>query len=183
VLTFSINSNGTIGANIGSALSLNLAGGKPAQIAIDNTGGWVFVGDATTGQISVFSVLSNGTLAFNFSTTTIGTQAAGLAFALTPSGGTFLYAANPDTGSVSIYSFAGGVLTAGLPLTGFGTPTGLAVDNPSDAANLFVTDAGNGTITELSINSTTGALTTSGSSPTENPANSASAPMFVATNG
>ncbi len=99
----------------------------------------------------------------------------------TTSGGTFLYVANPSQDLVTTFSFntATGVLALFATTAGFSTPTGLAVDNPSSATTLFVTNNGAGTVTTLTIAST-GALTAINSFSTENPANGGSGPEYIA---
>jgi 6-phosphogluconolactonase (cycloisomerase 2 family) len=181
VSAFAINSDGTLGTLLSSTLTLGIAGGKPSQIAMDTTGSWVFVADATSGVVSVFQILSNGALtpSTNPLTSTPGAGAAGLAFAVTPDGNAFLYVATPNLNAVQIYIFSAGALTFSISATGFSSPTGLAVDNASDAANLFATNGANGTVTGLSIDPTVGALTSVGTSATENPANGASSPQFI----
>ncbi|MGH7839142.1 MAG: hypothetical protein ACREQC_15120, partial [Candidatus Binataceae bacterium] len=147
VLIFAINSDGTLASRPNSVFSLGIAGGNPAQIAMDNSGVWVFVGDATNGVVSVFQVSGSG-LVSHFQTLATGARVAGLAYAVTPGGNAFLYVANPTANTLTIYSFniVTGVLTFSAAASGFVTPTGLAVDNASSAANLFVTNAGNGTV-------------------------------------
>jgi 6-phosphogluconolactonase (cycloisomerase 2 family) len=184
VVAFPINSDGTLGTALSRTLSLGIAGGNPAQITIDTTGAWVFVGDATSGVVSVFQILPSGALAFFSQTSPLGAAAAGLVFAITSAGNAFLFVATPSLSSVTTYSFSAGFLST-LPVTttGFLSPTGLAVDNASSAADLFVTNAGNGTVSGLSIDPSVGSLTQVGSSATENPANSASSPQFILVNG
>jgi len=179
VSAFAINSGGTLGALLSRTLTLGIAGGNPAQITIDTTDSWVFVADATSGVVSVFAIQGNGSLVLNSQTTTPGAAAAGLVFAVTPDGAAFLYVATPSTNAVQIYTFASGFLTFSATATGFASPTGLAVDNALSAADLFVTNAANGTVTGLGIDSISGALTSVGSSATESPANAASSPQFI----
>ncbi|HLW70533.1 MAG TPA: beta-propeller fold lactonase family protein [Candidatus Binataceae bacterium] len=179
VSAFAINTDGTLGTLLSSTLTLGIAGGKPAQITMDTTGSWVFVADATSGVVSVFAIQSNGSLLLNSQTTALGVAAAGLVFAVTPNGNAFLYVATPSLNAVQIYAFAAGILTFSTSATGFAAPIGLAVDNALSAANLFVTNSGSGTVTGLSIDSTTGLLASVGSSATENPSNGASSPQFI----
>lgn len=134
-------------------------------------------------MVSVFQIQTSGALTLFSQTTPPGGGAAGLAFAVTPDGNAFLYVATPILNAVQIYAFASGGLTFSASATGFASPTGLAVDNVSDAGNLFVTNAANGTVTGLSIDPTVGALTSVGTSATESPANASSSPQFILVTG
>lgn len=184
VLTYAINGDGTL--NFTSEVpSLGVSGGasNPAQIAIDPTGTWVFVTDATNGVVSVFQVQGNG-LALISLTTATSSPATGLVYATTTSA-SFLFVANPNANTVTTYLFntTTGVLTPTATTTGFNGPAGLAVDNPSSAGFLFVTNQSNGTVSGFSIDPASGALTSAGNSNTENPANSGSSPQFIVVTG
>lgn len=178
VLTFTITSTGALATG---PSSVPTGGSNPGQIIMDSSSSWIFVADATNGLVSVFQILGSGALSLS---ATIGTggPAGGMAFADTPLGTTLLFVANPSLNSVASFSFntVTGILATLAVTTGFSTPTGLAVDNPASATTLFVTNNGNGTVATFSIDSATGALTAIGSFATENPANSGSAPEFIA---
>jgi 6-phosphogluconolactonase (cycloisomerase 2 family) len=180
ILTFSINTDGTLASGPSSVA----AGGNPAQITMDTSGVWVFVGDATSGVISVLKV-SGGSLAPIFQTLASGSPAGGLVFALTTPTTAFLYVANPNLSTITIYSFnrVTGVLTFSATVTGLSTPNGLAVDSASSATALFAANTADGTISGFGINSSTGGLTAPASSATENPANNGSSPEFIAVKG
>jgi 6-phosphogluconolactonase len=164
------------------ASTVATGGADPGPIAAFSvTGGstWVAVADATTGVVSLFQV--QGSKLSLSGTVGTGSGAAGLVFAQTSSGLTFLYVANPSADSVTSFSFntTTGVLALLAVTPGLRGPTGLAVDNPSAATTLFAVNNTNGTVSTFSLDPTTGQLTAINSFATESPANSASAPEFV----
>jgi 6-phosphogluconolactonase (cycloisomerase 2 family) len=180
VLTFAINSDGTLASGPSSVA----AGGSPSQITMDTSGLWVFVGDATSGVISVLQVMGSS-VKLAFQTLGTGSPAGGLVFALPTPTTAFLYVANPNPSTISIYPFntVNGVLSLPAIVSGLSTPNGLAVDSPSSATALFAANTADGTISGFTISSFNGGLTFVGSSATENPANNGSSPQFIAVNG
>jgi 6-phosphogluconolactonase (cycloisomerase 2 family) len=176
-LTYSAN-NGLLSL----ASSVATGGANPGQLAAFSvTGGstWVAVADATSGVVSLFQV--QGSALSLFGTVGTGSGAAGLVFAQTSSGLTFLYVANSLADTVTSFSFntTTGVLALLAVTTGLSGPTGLAVDNPSAATRFFAANNTNGTVSTFSLDPTTGQLTAINSFAIESPANSASAPEFV----
>jgi 6-phosphogluconolactonase (cycloisomerase 2 family) len=91
-----------------------------------------------------------------------GTAAGGLAITQPPSGtGEFLYVANQEAGSISIYivSPSNGLLSGPMQATqaSLGGPTSITID--STGSFLYVTNQNSNTITQFTISSNSGALT------------------------
>src|SRR5579863_3788955 len=185
VLSYAINADGTLATPPSSVPSLGVVtASTPGPMVMDAANGnFVFVSDTVQGIVSVFST-SGGPLSFVSRTLPTNSAQAGIVY-VAVGGNTFLYSANqsPLVNSVSVSSFNTvlGVLTllAASPFgSGLNMPTGLASD-PSGQF-LYVTNQGNGTVTQFTIDSTTGALSAPASVNTENPANANSAPLFIA---
>ena len=181
VLSFKINTNGLLASGPASTASL----GVPNQILIDPTGTFVFVSDGSAGKVSLLQVSGSGLNFINsVPTSAPGTAEAGLAYLATGSS-KFIYCADQAANSVSVFLFDAVAqtltLTSASPAGAVNAPIGLAVDPAG--ANLYVANSGDGTITQLTINSTTGALSNAVSFATENPANAGSAPDFVLVTG
>jgi 6-phosphogluconolactonase (cycloisomerase 2 family) len=179
VLTYTIGGGGLLAL----ASSVPTGGTNPNQIAaVSASNGltWVFVGDSTSGVVTVFQV--QGTALALVGTVGTGVGTAGLAFGTTSTGLSFLYVANPSTNSVASFSFnlTTGVLAPFATTTGFNPPTGLAVDNPASASTLFVVNNGAGSVTTLPISAQSGGLGTANTFATENPANASSKSEYVA---
>jgi 6-phosphogluconolactonase (cycloisomerase 2 family) len=93
--------------------------------------------------------------------------------------GNYLYTANPKSNSISIFPITSTGLSTPTVFTGstiasseesiFDCPISIAIEKTGQYA--YVANNCNGTISELAIDSTTGALTSIGSINTENPAN------------
>jgi 6-phosphogluconolactonase len=180
VLSYAINTDGSLAVPPKSLPSLGFVGAStPGPMIIDPTRAFVFVSDVAQGVVSVFST-SGGPLKYVSSKTTsaAGTPALGLAY-VTTRGGNFLYVANQNAGSITVFQFnsAAGTLAVVNAVNGLNQPTGLAID-PSGSF-LYSANQGDGTIAEFSLNQTTGALTSIGSVNSENPANPSSSPEFV----
>lgn len=183
VWTFAINADGTLAAGPSSTPSLGLPIGKPSTpgpIIIEPTQTFVFVGDAS-GNVSVLQVSGAGLAFIMAAPTSAGSAAAGLAYA-TIGGINYLYCADPAANSVSVFIFNSltGILTlrssspVGSPLV---QPTGLATD--SAASFLYVTNAGNGTVTQFTISTVDGSLSNPVNVATQNPSNASSAPNSI----
>jgi 6-phosphogluconolactonase (cycloisomerase 2 family) len=182
MLSYAINSDGTLAVPPASIASVSVGTGTPGPMAIDPTRQFVFVSDITQGVVSVFRA-SGGALTFVSSapTSAPGTPAMGLAYVTTPSNN-FVYVANQTAvpNSVSIFSFnstLGSLTLIGAVTTG-SKPTGVVAD-PSGSF-LYVTNQGDATVTQFTINPTSGGLTSPVTVNTENPANSSSGPLFIA---
>lgn len=183
VLSYAINGDGTLATPPSSVSSLGVVtASTPGPMAFDSAQAFVFVSDTTQGIVSVFST-SGGALSFVSRTLPTNSSQVGLVYAVTNTGATLLYAANQAANSVSVFSFNTvlGVLTllgASPQGSGLSLPTGLAAD--PTAQFLYATNQGNGTVTQFTIDQTTGALSSATSVSTENPANAQSAPLFMA---
>ncbi|HZP45766.1 MAG TPA: beta-propeller fold lactonase family protein [Candidatus Binataceae bacterium] len=191
VWTYSISSlDGTLLAGPSATPSLGGAIGSPAvpgQLVLDSTGTFVFVGDAS-GNIASFEA-SGTTLAFLAKTATgAGTNVApaGLAFASDIGGNDYLYCANPSANSISVLlwnpttlSLTASSITTSAALS---SPTGVALSTSTGTDYLYVTNAGNGTVTQFTINTANGALTETNTFAIQSPANSASQPMTILIN-
>jgi 6-phosphogluconolactonase len=167
IVSFPINPDGTLAA--GTATSLG-SGTTPGPVIMDPTGKYVYVTDESVGAV-YFLTVGTGVLTFAagpYQSSSAGEG--GLALATNTTSGTlfpsFLYVANQMSSPPSISLFL--VNTDGslsTPPTVFpdttlallNLPTGLVVD-PTNAY-LYVANQGNGTVTQLSITTVTGALT------------------------
>jgi 6-phosphogluconolactonase (cycloisomerase 2 family) len=183
VLSYPIHADGTLATPPGSVPSLGVVtASTPGPMIIDASNGpFVFVSDTTQGIVSVFKT-SGGALSFVSRTLPTTSAQAGLVYVTTPNSNTFLYSANQLVNSVSVSSFntiLGTLTPLGVsPLvSGLDQPTGLATDPLGQF--LYVTNQGNGTVTQFTIDATTGALSSPVSFDTENPANANSAPRFI----
>ncbi len=183
VLTFKINSNGTLASGPSSTPSLGVIGGpaSPNQILIDPSHTWVFVSDGAAGVVSLFKVNGNGLTfikSYATSATTPNLTEAGLAY-VKKGANIFIYCADQTADSVSVFLFTPALpsltLTGTSPVASVNTPVGLA---PA-GNNLYVTNNGTGTITGFDINTASGALTNPTSVATESPGNPLSAPEAI----
>lgn len=189
VLSYAINADGTLATPPSSVPSLGVVtASTPGPMIIDaRNGTFAFVSDTKQGIISVFTT-SGGALSFVSRTLPTNSAQAGLVYVTTPNSDTFLYSANqsPLQNSVSVFSFntvLGALTLLGVsPLgSGLDLPTGLATDPRGEF--LYVTNQGNGTVTQFRIDATTGALSSPVTVDTENPPNAGSAPLFIAITG
>ena len=148
------------------------AGLIPQSVAVDPTGGFLYVtnetyGSSDDGSVSAYAINpSNGALTqVNGSPFATGIQPAGIA--ITPSGA-FAYVANNSSHSVSGYAIAGdGSLTPlyGSPYNVGQFPVDIAID--PTGAFLYVTNSVSGTVSAFTINYATGALSEINGSPYE----------------
>lgn len=186
LLSYAIKADGTLATPPSSVPSLGVVtASTPGPMIINASNGiFVFVGDTVQGIVSVFTT-SGGALSFVSRTLPTNSAQAGLVYVTTPDSNTFLYSANqsPLINSVSVSSFntiLGTLTLLGVsPLgSGLNLPTGLAADPLGQF--LYVTNQGNGTVTQFTIDATAGALSLPVIVNTENPANANSAPLFIA---
>ena len=158
----------TIDSAIGSlheVLPRTATGLTPVALTMDTAGDFLYALNEVSGSISVYSINSGtGTL------TAVGgspfaTFPNSIAFAITPSA-KFLYVLNTNLASVFAYTITSGVLApvSNVPVQVGNGPLAIAVD-PSEAF-VYVCNSADNTVSVLSINSTTGALTLLGSYPT-----------------
>jgi 6-phosphogluconolactonase len=159
-VSFPIGSTGTLSAGTATALG---AGATPGPAVIDPLGDFVYVSDQKFGVV-YFLTVGTGVLtlgALPYTSSTAGE--AGIAIAQTTQGNEFLFVANQMAPPASISVFlvnVGGTLTftALFPDASLNQPTGLIVD--PTGSFLYVANQGNGTISQFSINATSGSLGT-----------------------
>jgi 6-phosphogluconolactonase (cycloisomerase 2 family) len=123
--------------------------------------GLAYVGSGATSNpnVSLYGIEPNGTLTLVNSAVASGIVPAGMAFANLGSAGRFLYMTNPNTNGVAQYAIAAdGTLNPLTPATAptGSIPEGIVVD-PSNRY-VYVTNQGDGTVSELTINSSNGTL-------------------------
>jgi 6-phosphogluconolactonase len=151
----------TIDGTLGSLLEVQPrtpAGLVPVSLAMDSGGTLLFALNRVSGNISVYSIDSGSGALTSIAGSPFPTFSNPNAFALTPSG-KYLYVLNGNLGAVFAYTNASGVLTAlpGLPVPVGNGPIAITVD-PAETF-VYVANAVDNTVSILSINSKTGALT------------------------
>ena len=180
VFTYTINTNtGAIAQSGAGAPSLGLFTGSPGLMAISDDGDFLFVTDVATGVVSSFAI-DGGGLVFGgtFSTGALGNEPIGI-LDLPRFANEYLFTANQTGNSISEFTNSAGVLTSVGALPGIAGATGLAAD--PDAANVYVTNLNDGTVTQLAVNGPCGqVLCEVQDYNTQSPANPNSAPSFVA---
>ena len=179
VMSFSIQPGGAL-VLVSSVPSLGPSRGlgEPRGIAVDPTGAFVYATDIAGGVVSVFAVAAGNTLVFSGSylTAAVTNQPFDLALANTPAG-LFLYTANDGTNTVSDFIVTSGLLSLQGGVSGLSTPQGIAAD--PNGSFVYVANSSSGQILGYSVG-IGGALSSIGAFNTENPANPASAPAFLA---
>ncbi len=151
----------TVNSTLGSLLEVlprTPAGLTPAALAMDSGGTLLFALNRVSSSISVYSINSGNGALTPVSGSPFPTFSNPFAFALTPSG-KFLYVLNSDVSAVFAYTVTSGVLkaVAGLPVQVGNGPLAIAVD-PAETF-VYVANSVDNTVSVLSINSSTGALT------------------------
>ena len=155
----------TIDSAIGSlqeVLPRTPTGLTPVSLTMDKGGNFLFVLNEVSGSISVFSINSGSGALTAVAGSPFATFVNSTAFAISPSA-KFLYVLNPNLTAVFAYTINSGVLqpVAGLPVQVGNGPLAIAVD-PAETF-VYVANSVDNTVSVLSINSTTGALTLLGS--------------------
>jgi 6-phosphogluconolactonase len=155
----------TIDSAIGSlkeVLPRIATGLTPVSLLMDSGGNFLFALNELSGNISVYSINSGTGALTAVGGSPFATFPNPVAFALSPSA-KFLYVLNANLASVFAYTVKSGVLqpVAGLPVQVGNGPLGLTVD-PAETF-VYVANSTDNTVSVLSINSTTGALTLLGS--------------------
>lgn len=164
IISFPIKSAGVLAD--GKTTLLNPAQGSsavPGPVIMNSAKTFVYVTDQSNGLVYFLKVGAGALTLVNSYASTDNGGSVGLATATTSSGLSFLYVANQTANPPSISAFVvneDGTLTALEPPQYFDAslsqPTGVAVD-PSGTF-LYVANQGNGTISQFTISSTTGAL-------------------------
>jgi len=167
VSQFTINfSNGALTGALSADGAQVAAGMGPRALAVDPSGQFVYVANATVNSLS----------GYNFSNNNLGVPAVlGGSPYQTGSGpnsvavdplDNFVYVANQDSDTISAYGLAAsGDLTAlaGAPFATGDAPSAVAVDPTGNF--VYVTNAGSGSVSVFAINAGTGALSEIGGSP------------------
>jgi 6-phosphogluconolactonase (cycloisomerase 2 family) len=168
VSQFSLNQTTGVPTSITTAIASN-AGTGCSGIAVDPTGKYLYVTNYEVNTVSQFSI-NQTTGALTVITTAVGSGTFPFDIAVDPSG-KYAYVANQSAGTVSQYSISlngglsnlFGTVSASAISTGASTtPSGIAVD-PTGRFAYVGTYTGN-SIAQFSINQTTGALTSIGTS-------------------
>lgn len=155
----------TIDSTLGSLLEVlprTAAGLTPASLVMDSGGNFLFALNQVSSSISVYSINSGTGALTAVAGSPFATFANPFAFALSPSA-KFLYVLNGNLGRVFAYTNNSGVLTpvVGLPVQVGNGPLAITVD-PAETF-VYVANSIDNTVSVLSINSSTGALTLLGS--------------------
>jgi len=158
----------TVDPAIGSlheVLPRTATGLTPVSLVMDSGGTFLFALNQVSSNISVYAINSGSGALTAVAGSPFATFANPNAFAISPSA-KFLYVLNANLGAVFAYTIASGVLqpVAGLPVQVGNGPLALTVD-PAETF-VYVANSADNTVSVLSINPSTGALTLSGSFPT-----------------
>jgi len=158
----------SIDSAIGSlheVLPRTATGLTPVSLAMDSEGTFLFALNQVSGSISTYSINSGSGALTAVSGSPFSTFPNSIALAITPSA-KFLYVLNANVASVFAYTVTSGVLqpVAGLPVQVGNGPLAITVD-PAETF-VYVANSADNTVSVLSINSNTGALTLLGSFPT-----------------
>jgi DNA-binding beta-propeller fold protein YncE len=183
VLSLAIQAGGGL-TLINGVPSLGTSGaGQPRGIAVDPTGDFVYVADSgngTNGVVSVFAVGAGNVLTYVASYSTAATTRTTFDLALADnaaSGALYLYATNGVINSASDFLVSTGVLSLQSSTGGLSGPEGIVSDPNGDF--VYVANSATGQVFGYSVGAG-GALSSIGAFNTENPANPASAPTFLA---
>jgi 6-phosphogluconolactonase len=141
----------------------SLAAPNPQFLAVSPTAGFLYVSNGASGNISAFSIGTNGVLTeFADSPFSLGAGATAAGLAIDPKG-QFLYAADSANNKIVSFSIAGGALSAaaGSPFSAGTKPVAVAVDSTSSF--LYSANQGSNDVSAFKI--TSGALTQLAGSP------------------
>lgn len=176
IYAYSVQPDGAL-AEIDSAKTLPSGGGNPGLIAINQAATYLYVDDLAGGQVSEFAIGTDGALSFVTNTSALAGEPIGIATA-TNGGIDYVYVAYQAANEVVIYRIAGGAIQTVGNVGGLDEPTGIAVD--STGSFVYVTNQGNGTVSEYAINGSCGKLLCpAGTFNSENPLNDASGPLYL----
>jgi 6-phosphogluconolactonase (cycloisomerase 2 family) len=158
VATYTFDSTGLL---TDPPASTTAAGMNPSAMQMDSSGKFLFVTDADTNQVAVFSIGSSGQLAAAGTPADTGTTP--VSVSVQPNG-KFLYTANQGSNDVSIFSIdSSGGLTplSGSPVAAGTSPSYVTTD--SAGKFLFVANRDSGNISVFTIDSSGGLKAVSGS--------------------
>jgi 6-phosphogluconolactonase len=149
--------NSTIGS-LTETLPRTPAGLAPASLLMDAPGNFLFALNQVSSSISVYSINAGSGALSPVAGSPFSIFQNPVAFTLTPSG-KFLYVVNANLAGVFAYSVTSGVLrpVTNLPVQVGNGPSGITVD-PTEKW-VYVANSTDNTVSVLSINSSTGALT------------------------
>ena len=158
----------TIDSAIGSlheVLPRTATGLTPVALTMDSAGNFLYALNEVSGSISVYSINSGSGALTAVTGSPFATFPNSLAFAITPSA-KFLYVLNTNLAAVFAYKITSGVLApiSVVPVQVGNGPLAIAVD-PAETF-VYVANSIDNTVSVLSINSNSGALTLLGSYPT-----------------
>ena len=163
--------NTTTGALTEIAGSPFATGADPQALAFDPSGAYLYVADHGSSDLSAYAVdIGSGALT-PLSPTTYATGAGPSAVAVDPSGDFVYVANNGGTNNISVFVITAGTgaLTpvAGSPFAAGDSPHGLAIGNSFGGTHIYTANNGGAasTISALSVNASTGALTAVAGSP------------------
>jgi 6-phosphogluconolactonase len=159
----------TIDSTLGSlkeVLPRTRTGLTPGSLVMDTPGTFLFALNQVSSSVSVYSINSGSGALTAVAGSPFATVPNPIAFALAPSG-KFLYVLDANLASVFAYTVASGVLqpVATLPVQVGNGPLAITVD-PAGTF-VYVANATDNTVSVLSPNSTTGALTLLGTFATQ----------------
>ena len=153
---FDIASNGSL-TEITPRTPVGSSASQPAYLAMDPAGGYLYVANIGSDNISVFSINSSNGALTQVPNSPFGIGLPPVNMQLTPSGN-YLYVTATggqvgNDGSIVAFSVSAGVLTnLGTFASGGFNPNGLAID-PS-GANLYVANTGSSSIAIFAISAT-----------------------------
>lgn len=185
IFPLTVAGDGRLTQTLPAVHSPDLNADSPGFVAVDPTGGALFVADMKIGEVSTFAIdATTGALtpAFTFQNSNLNDTPIGLGIA-TNAAVEFLFTANQGLssipGSISAFAAGGTSLTAPPTVAGpFSGPTGLAID--PQAQFVYTANQFDGTVSESAINGACGAAICKGSTiATEKPADSNSRPFGI----
>jgi 6-phosphogluconolactonase (cycloisomerase 2 family) len=172
---------GALAKNFTAVGSSDVAANTPAAIAIDAAGVSLFIADQKLGEVSTFTINSDGSLTqgSTFPNSSTGNVPVGVGIAVN-TGIEYLFTANQGGGSVSSFLVNGGINVIVPPVVAgpYNGPTGLVVD--PQAAFVYTADKNDGTVSQSMIKGTCVTQICVGPTvATENPANTSSGPFGI----
>jgi len=153
VFGFSVGSDGTLSALNGGVPFA--AGVHPSAVTSDPSGGFVYVTDATAGQVLGYSVASGLLIPLAGSPFPAGDQPSAL---VVDPAGKFLYVANALDSNVGLYTLSAGVPTrTGSTYTTGTDPVAIGID-PSQKHFIYTANFLGNNVSGFELNATNGTL-------------------------